>query len=561
MIFRFGAYEIDSGRYELRRGGQAVPIEHKALDLLLHLVRERDRLVTKDELLGAVWPGVHVTESTLTSAVSLARAAVGDSAQAHDVIETVSGRGYRWKAPVEEVEAEAPPAPAVRGIPPRRQSRLALWLAAPPLALFALLALAWPRPLGWLFALTGSASPPAAPSPTAQPSVVVLPYLDLGAGDGIPHLAEGITEDLTTALARSPSLFVISRSSAYSYQGRGVPIETVGRELGVRYAVEGSVRSGGGRLVVTSQLVETGSGVQVWGDRFDTPLDDLFSVQGRLAEQIAGALGGPIADAELERLRRRPTEDLDAYELYVQARAAFHLYRLESHARSRELVDRALALDPDYPLAVTLRAALEITPYQLGWDLDPGRIERARSLARRAVALDPSSPAPHLTLAQAHSSEHRFEEALAEASQAVALGPSFDVCHAVHAQALLSAGRPLEALRALDRALRLNPRHPAPYWLMAGLIQTAVKRDDLAIELIERVHEANPDLIPAQLTLVFQYQHVWNQPERLPGLGREILRVNPNLTAERALRVFPYASPEPDLKAKALAAFRAAGLP
>ena len=560
MIFRFSDYEIDSGRYELRRAGEAVPLEPKALDLLLLLVRERSRLVSKDELLAAVWPGVHVTESTLTRAVSLARAAVGDSAQAQGVIETVSGRGYRWKAPVEVLDPEAPPAPAARGLPPPRR-RLLPWLVVTPLALVAALVLAWPRPLGWLFALTGSASPPAAPSPTAQPSVVVLPFLDLSAGDGITHLADGITEDLTTALARSPTLFVISRSSAYSYQGRNEPIETIGRELGVRYAVEGSVRSDGGRLVVTSHLVEARTGLQVWSDRFDTKLDDLFDVQGRLAEQIVSALGVSINQAELDRLRQRPTEDLDAYELYVAARAAFYSYRLESHARARELVARALAIDPDYPLAVSLAAALELTPYQLGWDLDPGRIARAQELAKRAVALDPRSPAPHLTLAQAHTSERRFEDAVAEADQAVALGPSFDICHAVQAQALLSAGRPLEALRALDRALRLNPRHPAPYWLMAGLIQTAVKRDDLALELMERVHEANPDLIPAQLALAFQYQNVWNQPERLPGLGREILRVNPKLTAEAALRVFPYASPELDVRAKALAAFRAAGLP
>jgi TolB-like protein/DNA-binding winged helix-turn-helix (wHTH) protein len=552
VIFRFGEYEIDSGSCELRKAGQRVSIEPKVFDLLLYLVRERARLVRKSEILAAVWPDVSVSESTLTRAVSLARSAVGDSAQASGVIQTVSARGYRWTAPVEVI---AGPGPARR---PR--ARLVLvWLAV-PLALVASLAFAWPRPVGWLFALTGTASPSLAPSPTAQPSVVVLPFADLGAGNGPEHLADGITEELTTALALSPTLFVISRSSAYAYRDREAPLATIGRELGVRYTIEGSVRTGGGRLLVTSQLVEASTGVQVWAGRFDAPLDDLFAVQERLAEQIVSALAGSINDAELARLRQRATDDLDAYELYVEARAAFYAYRVESHARARELVARALAIDPDYPLAVSLAAALELTPYQLGWDLDPGRVARARLLATRALELDPSSPAPYLTLAQAYSHERRYENALAEASRAVALGPSFDVCHAVQAQALLTAGQPLEALRALDRALRLNPRHPAPYWLMAGLIQTAVKRDDLAVELMERVHEANPDMIPAQLALAFQYRHVWNQPERLPGLGREILRVNPKLTAEQALLVFPYAESSPALREKAVVAFRAAGL-
>jgi TolB-like protein/DNA-binding winged helix-turn-helix (wHTH) protein len=559
VIFRFGEYELDSGCCELRKAGERVSIEPKVFDLLLHLVRERTRLVRKSELLAAVWPDVQITESTLTRAVSLARAAVGDSAQAPGVIETVSARGYRWIAPVEVVEAP-PLAPAAGTLAPRARGLRVLGSLAAPLVLLASLAFAWPRPVGWLFALTGTASPPAAPSPTAQPSVVVLPFVDLGADDRSAHLADGITEDLTIALARFPTLFVISRSSAYVYRDRKAPPGTIGRELGVRYLVEGSVRSVGGRLAVTSQLVEAQTGVQVWADRFDAPEGDLFAVQERLAEQIVSALAGSINHAELERLRERATDDLDAYELYVEARAAFHAYRLESHARARELVARALAIDPDFPLAVSLAAALELTPYQLGWDLDPGRLARARALATHALALDPSSPAPHMTLAQAYGFERRFDQALEEASRAVALGPSYDVCHAVQAQALLTAGRPLDALRALDRALRLNPRHPAPYWLMAGLIQLAVKRDDLAVELMERVHAANPDMIPAQLALAFQYQHVWNQPERVPALGREILRVNPKLTAEQALLVFPYAATPPGVREKALVAFRAAGL-
>jgi TolB-like protein/DNA-binding winged helix-turn-helix (wHTH) protein len=556
LIFRFGEFEIDSGRYEVRRAGEPVPVEPKVLDLLLHLVGARERLVTKDELLAEVWRGVHVTESTLTRAISLARAALGDSGEEQRVIETVPGRGYRWKA---AVELEAPPAPAASprvgpGRPSKRRWALALGAATAVAA--ALLALAWPRPLGWILAMTGSALPQEAPRLPSEPSLVVLPFRDLSPESGRAHLAEGIAEDLTAALIRFPTLFVISSGSAATYRARDVPLETIARELGVRYAVEGSVRSFGDRLVVTSRLVEAESGVHVWGDRFETTLDDALGVQGRLAEQIVGALGTRIEDAELERLRRRATDDFGAYELFLQARADFFAYTRKSHARALERVERALALDPNYAPAAALRGALETAAFTLGWDPDPARIERARAWVSRALALDPFSPLPHAALSMAAIADGRAEEALGAARKAVELGPSSDVCHGMLAATLFEARRPLEALQALDRALRLSPRRPELYWLMAGLIQAQVGRRDLAAELYQRVREANPDIVPPRLVLIAHFVEEGELAKAREVAG-EVRRINPELTAELALRTYPFALRTREL----VAAFRAGGLP
>jgi len=262
VIFRFGDCEIDSARCELRRAGAPVRIEPKVLDLLVHLVSERARLVSKQELLDAVWPKVHVTESTRTRAVSLARSAVGDSAQAHAVIETVCGRGYRWKAPVKAVKGS-------EGIDP------------------------------------------------APPPLVVLPFTDLSPDEGRRHLSEAFAWELTYGLLRCRDLFVISRVSAALYPDRPVPLETLADQLGARYAVTGSVRAVDERIVVHAQLVELSSGVGLWAERLDIHLGDVLDAPFRLAEQLAGALGAWIGDAERAGPCNRPTREPDGCESFV----------------------------------------------------------------------------------------------------------------------------------------------------------------------------------------------------------------------------------------------------
>jgi adenylate cyclase len=390
--------------------------------------------------------------------------------------------------------------------------------------------------------------------------VVVLPFRDLSPeGDGV-HLAEGITEDLTAALLRFPALFVISRASAYTYEGAGVPIEAIARELGVRYAVEGSLRRSGERVVVTARLVEAASGLHVWADRIETRLDDSLDLQRRLAEQVVGSLAAEIGAAELERVTRRPTDDFGAYELFVRARAEFWKHTRPSHERARELLDRALEKDPEYELALVYRGGLETAAFLLGWDPEPERIAMGREWIGRGLALDAGSPVPHAALAMSYLAEGRGADALASARTAVELGPNSDACHGMLAASLFEQGRPLEAIAALDRALRLNPRHPELYWMLAGFVHERTGRRDVAVELFERIRQANPDMVPPRLALIV-LRGESGSPERARELAAEVLRINPRLTSEASLRLYAPAERDPELSERATSAFRAAGLP
>jgi len=558
MIFRFGDCELDSGRYELRRSGTPVAIEPKALDILLYLAGERQRLVPKQELLAAVWPGVHVTESTLTRAVSLARAAVGDSGQSQTVIETVSGRGYRWRAPVEVAAGADAPPPEGSRTPRRTRRRVAL--AGVGVAIALLLALLWPRPLGWTLALTGAALPPERPALPPQPSVVVLPFADLSPDGDHSRLAEGIAEDLTWELVRFTELFVISRSSARLYRARPVSLERIARELGVRYVVEGSIRVAGERVVIHTQLVEASSAIQVWADRLDVRMAEVLDAQARLAERIVEQLGVRIGEAELERLRQRPTESFDAYELFLRGRDHFWAFTREDHAQARRLFERALALDPGYDLPVAYLAGTELAAFVLGWDPRPERVEAAVGLAERALALDPFEPMPYTVRALASMLQGQPQRAADAARRAVELGPSSDVCYGVEAAVHAADGRSLEAIRSLGHALRLNPRHPEFYWMLAGHLHERTGRSDLARELFERIRQANPDMIPPRLALVLLHVES-GELEPARALVQEILAINPDLTAELALRVHAPSRGDPARGERTRAAWRAAGLP
>jgi len=300
---------------------------------------------------------------------------------------------------------------------------------------------------------------PSLPLPD-KPSVAVLPFTNMSAGPEHEFFGDGIAEDVITALSRYPSLFVIARNSSFTYKGRAVDVKQIGRELGIRYVLEGSLRKSGNRIRVTAQLVEAETGKHVWAERYDRDLADIFAVQDEITEAVTIAITPAIADAEQHRAMRKPPQSLDAWAAYQ--RGLWHLSRSTSHdiSLAEKFFQRATDLDPSFSGAyVGLGLALVTAAELHAQDLIKG-LRTMEVLARRAVALDGADAEARSLLCAALFTRGDYAGALVEAEQALRTTPNLAFAHHMLGAALIFSGRSKEGVIALERSIRLDPRHP-----------------------------------------------------------------------------------------------------
>jgi adenylate cyclase len=459
------------------------------------------------------------------------------------------------------IEDSAPKATRTPSPPPRSRMRRPVLIAVAVLALAGLgVWAAWPRLLGVAFDASGILPGEHPPLPD-KPSIAVLPFANMSGDPEQEYFAEGITEDLTTALSRTSSLFVISRNSAFTYKGKTFKIEDVGRELGVRYVVEGSVRRAGERVRVTAQLIEAASGFHVWSERYDRGLEDIFAVQSEITEQILGAVGATISAAELERIRRKPTESLTAYDAWAQGLQHFRRPSRNDLAEARRLYERAVQLDPDYANAVTGLGATYTASYQRFFTLDGTALDRAAELHARALELDPGLPIALVGRGVVDLARGNQEQARVWLERARELAPNDAVTHVFLGQTYLMAGDPGAALEELQQSLRLNPQISSSFqWLrLSADIRARTGRMDEAEALWEQARAEYPEWITGLLSLAARYEATGRHEQARAVLG-EALRVNPELSVEALRHHSDIVARTPDLEAF-LAQLRAAGLP
>jgi TolB-like protein len=494
--FLFGDHTLDSDRRELRRGSEAIAVEPQVFDLLVYLLENRDRVVSKDDLIASIWGGRIVSESTLTSRINAARKAVGDSGEEQKLIRTIARKGLRFVGVVHTRPdgAEPPPADSHPPHEVHEQSR------------------------------------PALPLPD-RPAIAVLPFANMTGDPQQEYFSDGISEDIITALSKLRWFFVIARNSSFIYKGKAVHMKQVAEELGVGYVVEGSVRKSSDRVRITAQLNDAATGSHIWAERYDRGLADVFAVQDEITEAIVAAIEPQIYAAENFRAKRKLPDNMDAWDLVMRALSYYWRVTRQDNVVAQALLEKATAIDPNYGQALGVLATSHLFGAHMGWADMATVVPIAERAALAAIRADGEDPWAHLALATVYLFTRRFEDSLAEFELALRLNPNFSLAQGYHGLALSYCGRWEEADLATRRALRLSPRDPfsAVYSGIAAYAQFVGRNYDEAMRLARESIRQRGDFVGAHRVLTAA-AGMAGQAEIAATALQELRRAQPNIS-------------------------------
>jgi TolB-like protein len=468
MRFLFGSHVLDVAQRELRLNGEAVAVEPMVFDLLAYLVVHRDRVVSKDEVLDTIWSGRIVSDSALATRIAAARRAVGDSGEAQRLIRTVARKGFRFVGEVQEEQVA-----------------------------------------GQVEVTTASTDGATISELPDRPSIAVLPFQNMSGDQEQEYFVDGMVEEITTALARIRWLFVIARNSSFTFKDQAIDVKQVGRALGVRYVLEGSVRKSADRVRITAQLIHAATGAHLWADRFDGSLDDVFELQDQVASSVAGVIEPTLQAAETRRAIERPTNDLTAYDLYLRAYPM--LWSSARVADALGLLEQAIARDPRYGPALAWAAECCIRLFQDGRSSDPEALrQKGIEYARRALEVADDDPSTLANAADALS--HLGEDInamMALVDRALRLNPSFARGWHISGVLRLMAGQLDMAIEHAQAALRLSPRaRVGSSFLVLGMAHFLSRRFDDAVPKLLLAIQDNPTFAEPYRVLAACYAHM-----------------------------------------------------
>lgn len=493
-VYEFGPFSLETAERRLLRDGRPVLLTAKLFDILLLLVRNGGRVVTKETLMNEIWSDSFVEENNLTVSISSLRKILGERYGERKYIETVTKRGYRFVARVGRVRGEG----------------------AAPASLEQL------RAGGDEWRVGGFDE--------AVSSLVVLPFLNVSKSSDLDYLSDGITENIIISLSRLPRLRVMARSTAFRYKGRELDVRKVGRELKVQTALVGRLREFKGRLLLGVELVDTRDGSQVWGESYNRPLSGVLRVQEEIASEISGKLRIELSGEERARLTKRHTESSEAYHLYLKGRYFWNKSSLNDIERSIKYFEESLGYDPDYSLA---HAGLADCYIRLGYLNEipfNDSIPAIRREAARAVALDETLAEAHCSLGYAEVLSLHWPEAEKEFRRAIELNPNSALARRHYAFLLVICGRREEAVAEMERALQLDPLTPRMRLNAASVFYYA-RRYERSIEECRLVLEMEPGFGYAHGILALNYERLGMYKQAIAEVrkGLEVLREDPEM--------------------------------
>jgi TolB-like protein/tetratricopeptide (TPR) repeat protein len=456
-IHAFGPFRLDAEAEILFKGTEPVPLGRRAVALLLALVARHGAPLSKDELIDAAWPGLAVEESNLTVQIAALRRVFGEEPGGDGWIETLPRRGYRFVGPVVNEDNASAPMPRLEGL--------------------------------------------QAPALPDKPSIAVLPFQNRSGDPEQEYFVDGMAEDIITALSRMRWLFVIARNSSFTYKGRAVDLKQVGRELGVRYVLEGSVRKAANGVRITGQLVDAATGAHLWADHFDGGLEDVFELQDQVTTSVVGAIAPRLERAEIERAKRKPTESLDAYDYFLRGMASVHQWTLDANDEALRVFRKAIELDPDFASAYGMAAWCYTWRSINRWTVDRAQeTAEATRLARRAVDLGADDAVALCMGGYALAFvTHDLDRGAALVDEALLMNPN--LAWAWHSSGWLRAflGEPDVAIKHLEHGMRLSPLDPFVFRAYAGLAcaHLLAGRYEEASSWAEKALQRRPNLLVA----------------------------------------------------------------
>jgi TolB-like protein len=518
LRYVFEDYVLDVDRRELHRGSSLVALTPQLFDLLEYIIKNRETVVSKDDLIAAVWSGRAVSDSALTTRLNAARSAVGDSGERQRLIKTLPRKGIRFVGAVRE----EPQKPGTTNV---------------------------------------TRSPPTLPLPD-KPSIAVLPFGDLSEGGRNDYFTDGVVEDITTELSRFSELFVIARNSSFTYKGKSIDVREVGRDLGVRYVLEGSVRKVANRVRLTGQLIDAATGAHIWADRFEGVLDDIFALQDRMAEQVVGALAPSLERAEIERAKREPPENLNAYDCFLRGMAGWHDWTQTSHNSALKLFYQAIELDPKFGRAYALAAGCYLMRKSNGWIIDrAAEIAETERLAKSAADLGRTDA---VALAwSAHALGHvvgDIKTGLALIDRALLLNSNLAVAWQRSGWLRVYAGDCALAIAHLKRAMRLSPLDPLMHLAFSATAfgHFLLNNLDEASAWAERALHLRSDWPPA-LRVLAMSEALAGREQSGRNAMRRLRTIQPHLRLSNLHeQIFLH---RPEHMSKCIDAMKAAGLP
>ena len=524
MRYLFEDYALDTDRRELHRATDAIVVTPQVFDLLEYMIRNRERVVSKDDLINAVWSGRIVSDAALTTRVNAARSAIGDTGERKRLIKTLPRKGFRFVGTVQEAQR-----PAVEPVSPVMHG--------------------------------GDLKP--TPGSAPRLSIVVLPFANLSGDPAQDYFVDGVTESLTTDLSRIGGSFVIGRHTAFTFKGKAVDLKQIGRELNVRYVLEGSVQRSSDRLRVNVQLVNAEYGNQIWTDRFDKPIADLFDMQDEIVARLANALDAQLVEAEAQRAGR--SLHPDAMDLYFQGIAFANRGTIPEYlTQARDFFERALALAPDCIEALVGVAGVNEGIAVASLTDDPAPyLAVAEAASNRALSLAPHHALAHLRLGIVRILTNRAAHGIAECERALALDRNLAHAHAWIGLGKLYIGRAAETEAHVDEAIRLSPRDARYYvWLLVvGIARFHLAADGDAVTWLRRSIEANRNHPVPHFWLAAALARLGALDEARVA-ARAGLVLNPSFTIRRARKQLPSDNPiYLDGRARFHEALRLAGVP